>query len=118
MKDEAHGAAWPRALPAHLREADGRPQLYLVERHLPAITRRGLALLQAALSEASRRFASRGHEIAYLGSTFVPSQGRLLSLFTAERIELVKSVNEAAVAPFLSIEVAVALDDSDAGTTV
>jgi hypothetical protein len=75
MKDEAHGRSRPRVLPSGPGEADGRSHLYLVERRLPTITARGLALLQTALSEASRRFASRGHQIVYPGSTFVPSQG-------------------------------------------
>jgi hypothetical protein len=106
MQDEA------RRRPSDSREADARSQLYLVERRLPTITARGLALLQTALSEACRRFASRGEQIVYLGSTFVPSQGRLISLFIAENIDLVKSANEAAVAPFISIAPAIAIDDS------
>jgi Protein of unknown function (DUF4242) len=83
--------------------------LFLVERRLPKISERQLALLQAALTSAAGRFTARGDGVAYLGSFFLAGSGRLLSLFTAENADAVRAVNEAALIPFASIEPAVEL---------
>lgn len=83
--------------------------LFLVERRLPKISERQLALLQAALTSAAGRFSARGDDVAYVGSIFLAGSGRVLSLFRADGLETVHAVNETTLIPFASIEPAVEL---------
>jgi hypothetical protein len=84
-------------------------ELYLVEHRLPRITRAELALLQAALSSACVRATARGESVSYLGSTFLPTSERLLSLFEASSADAVRSVTVNSQAPLAGLEVAIAL---------
>ena len=78
--------------------------LFIVERRLPKINERQLAVVQAALAGAAGRFSARGDGVHYLRSIFLARQERLLSLFMAESLDAVRAVNEAALVPFASIE--------------
>jgi hypothetical protein len=109
MDNSSRGGRATARPPACGQAVNGSGQLFVVERRMPAIAERELALLQAALAEASRRFAARGEHVRYLRSIFLARQDRLLSLFAAGDADTVRAVNEAALVPFTSIEPAVDL---------
>jgi hypothetical protein len=83
--------------------------LFIVERRLPKISERQLAVLQATLIAAATRFTARGDGVRYVCSIFLGRQDRLLSLFTADSLDIVRAVSEASLVPFTSIEPAVEL---------
>lgn len=81
--------------------------MFIVERRMPTVSVADLAMLQEALIFVSDRLTSRGEPVRCLGSTFLPGQARLLTLFEAESAEAVRSVNENVHAPFVSLEAAI-----------
>jgi hypothetical protein len=87
--------------------------LFVVERRLPRISEHQLEVLQTALTGAASRFHARGDGVRYLSSIFLARQERLLSLFIADSLDLVRAVNEAALIPFASIEPALELPNTD-----
>ena len=84
--------------------------LFVVERRLPNLSTADLAMLQEALLFVCDRLTSRGEPVRCLGSTFLPGQARLLTLFQAESAEAVRSVNENVHAPFITLEAAIRID--------
>ena len=87
--------------------------LFVVERRLPRISEHQLEVLQTALTGSASRFHARGDGVRYLSSIFLARQERLLSLFIADSLDLVRAVNEAALIPFASIEPALELPNTD-----
>jgi len=82
---------------------------YIVERNLPGLTDRHRSALQYALGEASRRLSASGSPVRYLGSTFVPTRSRCYCLFEATSADIVRTVNEAALVPYITINEAIEL---------
>ena len=85
-------------------------ELYLVEHRLPRTTDVELHLLGAVFDDACERVCSRGEDIRYLRSTFLPARERLLSYFMAESAETVRAVSALAQLPVELLERAVDLD--------
>jgi Protein of unknown function (DUF4242) len=75
---------------------------YLVERYLPG---RDRAWLEAALA----RLPKDRHGVAYLGSTYVPSDESCFCRFEAASAEKVRDANEVAGVPFARIVAAIEL---------
>jgi hypothetical protein len=83
--------------------------VYLVDRDLPGITMDQLAAAQKAAIETSQLFSSKGKQVRYIRSTFVPGDAHCMCLFEAADPQLVKDVNEAAQIPFTKISEALDL---------
>ena len=89
MSEPDQGAAAAAAAVARPAPAS----LFIVERRLPKASEHHLALLQAG--GAALRFSARGDSVRYLYSILLARQQRLLSLFTADRLEAVRVGNAA-----------------------
>jgi Protein of unknown function (DUF4242) len=85
-------------------------QTFLVERDMAGI---GLAVLHSAKAAAVRqaqRMTDDGDRVDYLGSTFVPGDGRCLCLFRAKNAAVVQTLNRDAGLPFERIVAAALLE--------
>ena len=87
-------------------------QVYMVERSLKGISMEALAAAQKRAIETAQKLSGEGTPVRYIRSTFVPDEGACRCLFSAERPEDVKRVNEAAQIPFDRIVPALDLSPS------
>jgi hypothetical protein len=74
--------------------------VYMVDRHLPGITKGTTGRSARAAIETTREFTQQGKKIRYIRSMFVPGEERCMCLFEAENPQLVKEVNDAAKIPY------------------
>ncbi|HEV2386648.1 MAG TPA: nickel-binding protein [Candidatus Acidoferrales bacterium] len=77
--------------------------IYLVDRHLPGITREQLAAAQAAAIRLGKEMSAQGKKVRYIRSTFVPAEAHCMCMFEADRADFVKELNETAKIPFTRI---------------
>lgn len=77
--------------------------VYMVDRHLPGITKEQLAGAQKAAIETSRQFTAQGKNVRYIRSMFVPGEAHCMCLFEAPNPEVVKEVNDAAKLPYTRV---------------
>ncbi|MGL5011562.1 MAG: nickel-binding protein [Paracoccaceae bacterium] len=82
---------------------------FLVERDLEGINMADLHGLTAASLRHAALMREDGDRIYYLGSTFLPDDGRCLCLFEAKNADMVASLNRAAHLPAERIVPAMAL---------
>lgn len=64
----------------------------------------GLAEIQLALSDATRKMAEAGHTVRYLNGMYMPAQTRLLCVFAAESEEVVHTIVKWVRLPFVPIK--------------
>jgi len=77
--------------------------VYMVERDLPGITLEQLGGAQKAANETSQVFTSKGKQVRYIRSTYVPGDSKVMCLFEASGQQLVEEVNQAANIPFTRV---------------
>ena len=77
--------------------------VYMVERDLPGITLEQLGGAQKAAIETSEEFTSRGKQVRYIRSTYVPGDSKVMCLFEASGQQLVEEVNHSANIPFTRV---------------
>ena len=77
--------------------------VYMIERDLPGITLEQLGGAQKAAIETSQVFTSKGKQVRYIRSTYVPGDSQVMCLFEASGQQLVEEVNQAANIPFTRV---------------
>ena len=77
--------------------------VYMVERDLPGITLEQLGGAQKAAIETSQEFTSKGKQVRFIRSTYVPGDSKVMCLFEASGQQLVEEVNQAANIPFTRV---------------
>ncbi len=77
--------------------------VYMVERDLPGITLEQLGGAQKVAIETSQVFTSKGKQVRYIRSTYVPGDSKVMCLFEASGQQLVEEVNQAANIPFTRV---------------
>jgi len=77
--------------------------VYMVERDLPGITLEQSGGAQKAAIETSQEFTSKGKQVRYIRSTYVPGDSKVMCLFEASGQQLVEEVNQAANIPFTRV---------------
>ena len=77
--------------------------VYMVERDLPGITLEQLGGAQKASIETSQEFTSKGKQVRYIRSTYVPGDSKVMCLFEASGQQLVEEVSQAANIPFTRV---------------
>jgi hypothetical protein len=82
---------------------------YLAERYEPGATRDQIGADAARLAAAVRKLRAEGHEIEFLGSTFVPGDEAALSRFASTSAELVESAHRLASVPLERVVEALSL---------
>lgn len=84
---------------------------YLAERYEPGADDEVIRADAAKLAAAARKLRADGHEIEFLGSTFVPGDEATLSRFASSSAELVEIVHHMASVPVERVVEAMSLPE-------
>jgi hypothetical protein len=82
---------------------------YLAERYEPGATREQVEADASRLAAAAGKLHADGHEIEFLGSTFVPGDDATFSRFASSSAELVERAHRLASVPVERVVEAVSL---------
>lgn len=88
---------------------------YLAERYDPGATEDLIGADALKLAAAARKLRAEGHQIEFLGSTFVPGDEATLSRFASRSAELVETAHRLASVPFERVVEAMSLPLEAAG---
>lgn len=77
--------------------------VYMVDRDLPGITMDALAAAQQRAISTAAEFRTRGQQISYIRSTFVPGEAHCMCLFDAPDSTMVAELNDVAQIPYTRI---------------
>ena len=72
---------------------------YLAERYEPGATGDQIGADAVRLAAAARNLRAEGHQIEFLGSTFVPGDEATLSRFASHSVELIERAHRLAAVP-------------------
>jgi hypothetical protein len=84
---------------------------YLAERYDPGATGDEIGADAARLAAAARKLRADGHQIEFLGSTFVPGDEATLSRFASSSAELVETAHRLASVPVERVVEALSLPE-------
>lgn len=77
--------------------------VYVVDRDLPGVTLDDLAAAQRRAIEVSDQHRTKGRDVRYIRSMFVPSESHCMCLFEADDARTVAEVNDEAQIPYTRI---------------
>ncbi len=75
-------------------------ETFIVERKLPGFQFADVFLLASAAHRAAKSLRCDGKQIYYLGSTFLPEDGRCLCVFEADCADVLDGMNRTQKLPF------------------
>jgi Nickel responsive protein SCO4226-like len=92
-------------------EAGGTLPIYLVERYWPGVTNRQLVEAFHRTREVIKQFKGEGTPVRDIGSTFIPGEEVVFSLYEGPSATVIQQFNERAGIPFSRIVEAILVRD-------
>lgn len=77
--------------------------VYMVDRDLPGITLDALGDAQGRAIATASEYRTKGREVRYIRSTFVPGESHCMCLFEADDPQVVADLNDDAGIPYTRV---------------